>query len=876
MAVIKHNTTPSRSAQSPRDPLAHAPTPHHDPHPVTSPNHATVPDTSHPDAPHPDAPHLARVETVLQQIDSLPTLSPIAARVLRLSSSSDADFDQLTAIIEADPTLSARVLSLCRRAALGISQPITTVRRAATMLGLETLQATLLSVQVYEVLRQHDRALQARDRAALAHDLTPFDRVGFWLHALAVASVAEGLARAQPALRVRPEEAFTAGLLHDLGKLALDWVLPRSYAQVIRLASSRGLSIAGAERAVIGLDHHLAGKRLGEHWGLPHLYLDALWLHGQPPDAIPDLPHAQLIRVVSAADALSRHMHVGWSGSCDTPLEIDQAAHRAGIDPPLAKRVLAGVHDAVADRARTLGLADEPAGDLIIRSVTAANARLASLHASCQSAVAGYRRQAKLLDALTLFSQSVRPGMTLPEVQGLVALSAARTLGATWVGIVWQGRPADQWRIARLHPDGSAAWSRSVEPPHSADGEPIDLRTLDTHASLGDAVGLVTWLSEQLTDPQDPAHAVPATQTPDVRRLRLVSLVNTLDHPAAIGPAGLLVYLAHNPRAQDQDHAATAPIARAWGLALQLAAQHDGARRLAEQLAGTGRALSEAQSQLAEQQSMSRLSELTAGAAHELNNPLTIISGRAQLLLARLSDTKLRQAAAHIAAAAGWMSDLITRLHLIAKPPQCTPAKIDLRKLLESIAQQAMSRSPSQGPTSGPTSGPAPRADRPQITPVRVALEPGVSFISADPALFPRALNELITNALQSNPKTGVTISARLGPEEDELTIRVRDDGAGMSPHALRHAFDPFFSEKPAGRRPGLGLALTRRLIALHHGHIVLDSAPERGTTATITLRGSWKIEPDQPAPKPSRQPKAAPTPRQAHKPQGRAKPRAA
>ncbi|MBA4039952.1 MAG: hypothetical protein C0468_06470 [Planctomyces sp.] len=359
-----------------------------------------------------------------------------------------------------------------------------------------------------------------------------------------------------------------------------------------------------------------------------------------------------------------------------------------------------------------------------------------------------------------------------------------------------------------------------------------------------------------------------------MRRLRLISLINTHDPAAPIGPAGVLVYLADHARALDQDPATTTPIARAWGLALQLAAQHDGARRLAEQLAGTGRALSEAQSQLAEQQSMSRLSELTAGAAHELNNPLTIISGRAQILISRLTDAKLRQAAAHIAAAAGWMSDLITRLHLIAKPPQCAPARIDLRQLLESIARQAMSKPPSALPAD-----PTPRApnERAPLTPVRVALEPGVSFISADPALFPRALQELVTNALQSNPKTGVTISARAGPEEDELTIRVRDDGAGMSPHALRHAFDPFFSEKPAGRRPGLGLALTRRLIALHHGHIVLDSAPDRGTTATITLRGSWKVEPEHAAPKPQRTSKAAPAQRpDAARPSGRPKPKAA
>jgi signal transduction histidine kinase len=62
------------------------------------------------------------------------------------------------------------------------------------------------------------------------------------------------------------------------------------------------------------------------------------------------------------------------------------------------------------------------------------------------------------------------------------------------------------------------------------------------------------------------------------------------------------------------------------------------------------------------------------------------------------------------------------------------------------------------------------------------------------------------------------------------------DRGPGLSEHALAHAFDPFFSEKPAGRQPGLGLTKARRLVEAHHGKLTLENGPNGGAVATIRL----------------------------------------
>ena len=89
---------------------------------------------------------------------------------------------------------------------------------------------------------------------------------------------------------------------------------------------------------------------------------------------------------------------------------------------------------------------------------------------------------------------------------------------------------------------------------------------------------------------------------------------------------------------------------------------------------------------------------------------------------------------------------------------------------------------------------------------------------------------------MQSNPKGAVHLNAFADAESESLVIQVTDDGDGMDGRTLSHAFDPFFSAKPAGRQVGMGLPRAQQLVTAHGGRIDLDSKPDEGTTATLTL----------------------------------------
>lgn len=749
-----------------------------------------------------------QVEAILAQVETLPTLSPIAARVMALASADDAELNEIITLLEADPVLSARLLSLCRRASTGIAQPITTVRRAATMLGLESVQAAVLSVQIYEVLKNHPQAAEERADWTGFHS---FDRVGFWQHSLAVACCCELLAEEHRELKVRPEEAFVAGLVHDLGKLALDWVLPRTYRQVIQLADARQADIAAVERVVMGLDHHVAGKRLAEHWGLPHVLQDAMWLHGQSPAALPDVKHRAVVMLVTVADALCRRLHLGWSGNFSEARSLGALCSEAGLDAKKVDDLTPRVHGAVVRRSKDLGLGETTSAALLAESIAKANQRLSRLHELKQERSETSRQTTRVLEAQARFSAAAAQSDSVGSTLAAIARSVEDLSGAGFVAALHQSRPGEPWRLYRLAGQRAGEGSIELQAPRDARGQSIDLAALAGGDSLGGAIGLLTWLSEHLVNLPD---------CPDLRTLRFVPLVS------GVGPAAVLLH-DRDLTEQTVTRPGLASLTAAWTSAVTASTQHEGAKRLAEALAETARVLADTQHKLTEAQSMARLGELTAGAAHELNNPLTVICGRAQMLAERLNSERDRSDARQIAEAASRLTMLVTNLHLVARPPKADRRPVALSDVLSGAVKTAQDRVKAQR-------SPAQRGAQ-----VALTVHASIGEVMADAELLKRAMVELVCNACEAGA-TLIDVRAIVQAETDELQISVQDDGPGLSQLAASHAFDPFFSEKPAGRQPGLGLPIARGAVQAHGGDLRVSSQPGKGTLAQIRL-GSWR-----------------------------------
>ncbi|MCW5775264.1 MAG: HDOD domain-containing protein [Phycisphaeraceae bacterium] len=725
-------------------------------------------------------------ELVLQQVDALPTLSPVATRLLAVGSADDADLDEIVTLLESDPALTARILGLCRKAAHGLGDRVTTVRRAIIMLGLEAVQSSVLSVSVYDLMSGASK----RRRREPAQGSAAFDREGFWKHALGVACAAELFAHRYRKLAVRPDEAFTAGLLHGVGKLALDLVLPEAYQRVVMVAQQRGCDSAPVERGVIGIDHHTAGRRIAERWGIPDELRDVMWLHAQPLSSLPADSPRELIALVTLAKALCREMHIGWSGDFGPPPPSRSVCEQAGLDAAAIDHVATHLHDSAAQRFQVLGLDARPTPQLLLQSIANANRRLGDLYAAADRRARQAKRSAGALEAIETFLADHDAARGTIETIGAIARSAARTLGPTRWSALLRRHEGEPWLAVRFGPEGRVEHAAAVP--------------RDASSKLSAAIA-----SGGRNVPTLPSGALDATG--------LRAQPSTAFRVQRGTGASQVCLLLSDETPAANDLTPSDALLATWAAALDAAARHEQAQRISEQLAEVNRSLVEARDRLAETEALVRLGEVTAGAAHEMNNPLTVISGRSQLLARRLNDDADRASAEAIARAATDLSDMITALHLLATPPTPAIQRIGLRALIDAAIDEAHRRT--------------------GVTPeTEIDLGDAPAVIDADRELLVRALSEVICNALEAAPGCLIRVLAQTDPVDSRLLVRIVDQGPGMSAKAARHAFDPFFSEKPAGRQTGLGLTRARRIVEIHGGEIALQSEPDHGTTATISL----------------------------------------
>ncbi len=756
-------------------------------------------------------PRAQNVEMILQQLRALPTLSPIATRLLDLTSDDQADVRDIIRLIESDPALTAKVLGLCRGADKGLGDSITTVDRAVILLGFDAIRNAVLSVEIYDLFSPEDQLTAGDDGpefptpTSLAggnadgedlHEGQAFDRAGFWLHSLGVAVSSEVLAGlAGKKVACSGSEAFVAGLLHGLGQLALDRLLPRCYARVAEIASRERGNIAEVERSVIGVDHHTVGKRLGEMWGLPFVLQDVMWLYGQPEENLPDLPHRSVIALVSLADAVTRRQHIGASGNHLPATAICEMAAALGISEPALENAIPKINDLVSARADTLGLGKLPVEQMLVHSIARANHALGRINESLAARSRQMARYDQMLRGISDFHQRATPGQSLLAVCGHVVASAARELGQGFYAMLVPAQDGGPWRICQFNNDGHLLRSEPVE---SVGGDRALKSLADDYQVSVEMMGLLPELSDCLGD------------AGDIRDIKLLPLRNGW---------GLSAVLIHDRRLAGGEltQIGLNALSETYASAIASARQHDGARRLGEQLADANRTITETQARLARSQVMASLGEIAAGAAHEMNNPLTVISGRSQVLASQLTNPRDKTMAGQIVEQSHRLSDLITSLHLFAAPPTPRPRKTLVADMIGRVIKEARIRCDSR-------------------IPINIHIPQSLPALVMDAKQVGLALMELVVNAMEANPQGFVDVVVQITAAHDGLMILVKDDGDGMDQHALEHAFDPFFSKKPAGRQPGLGLARAQRLMMSQQGDIELTSQANMGTTVTITM----------------------------------------
>lgn len=742
-----------------------------------------------------------RVELILQQLEDLPTLPAVAIRVLEVTGSDDSSAAEVVSLITSDPALTTRILQLVHRADVGVRGQVTSVDRAVSLLGFEAVRSAVLAVSVFQTFADDS-----------PNKTGHFSREEFWKHSVAVACCAELMAAALSEKResgVDPAEAFVCGLLHDLGKVALDAVLPKSFDRVVEAADLLRSNIADLERTVIGLDHMVVGKRLAERWQLPPAVRDSVWLHGQLPQALPaTVKNPRLVNLVTLADLIVREQHLGYSGNYTFGVSRTALMEAVGVTPEQVLKVQQGLVEQIEPRAQALGLGQTSTNELYQQALAQANKELGRVSGQLAGKNRKLAVRAKFFDALSGFQSVLRPDappQTVLKAIGQTAITVLDVRSACAFSLV----PGQTFAEALLFDQSGEVFQNTLIdcPPPATEAGTNGIYTLKYPTRTDGPILPVSAELEWLVS------AVSPRLTHDQRYwIALEAEGQCIGGVIWGGPAGEAQRL--SPQSQE-----LIAIAGGWSLALRTAQIRDEARTLAEQLAEANRQLHNAQSEILRSKTMIMVGEMAAGAAHEMNNPLAIISGRSQLLSSQLSDPKQQNAAKLIYEQSHRLSGMISELMDFARPQPPQPQALAVGELVDQALSLAKMRS-----------NPADR------TIERTIQE--VPLVRVDVEQVTAALVEVIDNAIQAtDDKTGhLMIMAAFDPYSNRVVMTVADNGCGMDENTVRHAFDPFFSFKPAGRRRGMGLARASRWIESNGGSIRLESRREKGTRTLILL----------------------------------------
>jgi putative nucleotidyltransferase with HDIG domain len=733
-----------------------------------------------------------RVELILQQLQQLPTLPAVAVKVLEATGRGEASAGELAELIKLDPSLTTRVLRLVRRADLGVRGEVTTVDRAVTLLGFEAIRSAVLAVTAMGLFPAEGTNRESR-----------FNREDFWKHSLAAACAAELLAENTPG--VDPSEAFVCGLLHDLGKIALDAILPKSYERVVDASDLLRGNIADVERTVVGLDHMVAGKRLAERWQLPAVIRDCIWLHGQSPESLPEgLATARMVNLVTLADSLVREQHLGYSGNYSFHVSVAGLREAAHVTDQAMEQTRKGLIGRIERRAGELGLGNATSGDLYLSALSRANEELGRIGEQLATRNRRLSLRAKYFEALSRFQGELRPDAPAALVLQAIGQTALAVLGCSRVA-VFATQPRQSFaEVVVVNAEGELTDTCVVDCPSrltvpAGGGGPV----LPAAESLEWLLGRVSpllggegrfWISLA-------AEGV---------------CVGGVVWGAPQGEAQRL-----SPQAQE-----LTALAAGWSLALRTSQFREETRTLTEQLADSHRRLQAAQADLVRGRAMSAVGEMAAGAAHEMNNPLAVISGRAQILAAALEDPKLRQAAQLIHEQSHRLSQIITDLMDFARPAQARCGMVEVADLIERAVYDAQARDQGYARKMETTVA--------EVPPVMV-----------DGEQVKAALAEVLHNAFQATDETNglISIHAAFDVFSSRVALTIADNGPGMDAGVLKRAFDPFFSGQRAGRRRGMGLAKALRWIECSGGSIGLESREGQGTRALILLPAAQRAE---------------------------------
>jgi len=573
-------------------------------------------------------------------------------------------------------------------------------------------------------------------------------------------------------------EVFIAALFADAGKFAFAQLYTKSLLMLLEESQQKKALLWNLEKEHLGITDNIASRMLLEKWQFGTAITDAVWLYQSSTNILTDkLPNGRIIAIVQLADILS---------DPNNQKDPQNPAKRLSVTDADINDIKGQIQTFAEQINELLGLEVE-------------NPRQ-SYYATTKQIYLNQLNVQPCEDKFTEFTQKfisiLNPQANLIDI----AESSAKTISDCFIAqsiCVFTPDPQQPKVLLASVIDGCSARSLAVSCPQYF---------AISQATKGH---LQPWLFKQIGIDSDKSYFIPIKNAgkiiagiifsgpmPDENLLEKITAVlgrffamgSKSEHEKSIAELAVDCLSQSKPQAP-----ATVPVPEVSGKSdiTQTAA------------------------------------ELAAGAAHELNNPLAVISGRVQLLMQSETDETKKLILNQILEKTGNVGEIIGQLMSYAKPPRPEIRTVSPFIVINNCLEKVNARYLSE--------------------PLDINLEniENLSDIKVDAEQAAEAIAQIIYNALESYESGNgpVQITGSEQTEQRLIEISIKDNGCGMSEKTLRKAPEPFFSDKSAGRQRGMGLSLAAGSLRSNGCNLDIQSQLDKGTTVTITLPMADKSE---------------------------------
>jgi putative nucleotidyltransferase with HDIG domain len=270
------------------------------------------------------------IASALASVSNIATLPEVTAKIVKTVEDPKSNAQQLHKIISHDPALVSRILKVVNSAFYGLPGQIASIERAIVMLGLNAVRNIAVAASMGQLFRG----------VKLCEGYTAKD---LWQHCVAVAVVARDVAR-QAKLSIA-DEAFLAGMVHDIGLLVSMQTWPEKLRRSCEEAKQHGIDLCAAEQTIIGVDHQQLGMAMAEKWHFPRSVQLVTGFHHEP--SLLAEGNRSLVALVGLADQLCVDAQIGFPLTRPAGADLTPLITASGVSPAIVESTKARIKDII-------------------------------------------------------------------------------------------------------------------------------------------------------------------------------------------------------------------------------------------------------------------------------------------------------------------------------------------------------------------------------------------------------------------------------------------------------------------------------------------------------------------------------------------------